>query len=327
MESFLERIDTRFWKDFYYQYAWLQLKGEYLSLTNKQITKKKVLSERLFDIAKKLKDEDKKLESRYFKLFSSIIDHANNLNAEIEELASYSESLGSEKYLTVAKILANLNKEQEVLRNELLIETINNFCELCEFKDWDKSLELFVLLLSKIPKITSLLEICRNKETKETGFLLYLHLIKHLISLEDYSSAFDMLRWVVSSLLERKETFFYPEHTWNYFFVSANQFLYDIYDKIPQKQIKESKISKQDIISNLLSNHEWIIDPLLLVKLLREETEIYIDKSDFSLAESNYHWIEQLMYYSWDIFTSEENKELLELIQSTKRRIVSQHFT
>ncbi|MHA2255295.1 MAG: hypothetical protein ACXAAM_04420, partial [Candidatus Heimdallarchaeaceae archaeon] len=102
---------------------------------------------------------------------------------------------------------------------------------------------------------------------------------------------------------------------------------YEIYDKIPQKQLKESKIDKQFIISNLLNNYEWIVDPLLLVKLLREDTEFHIDKSDFSLAESNYHWIEQLMYYSWDIFTSEENKELLELIQSTKRRIVSQHFT
>ncbi|NPD87600.1 MAG: hypothetical protein HGN29_02685 [Asgard group archaeon] len=324
---FLERIDTKFWKDFYYQYAWLQLKGEFLLLTNKQISRKKILGQRLIEIAKKLKDEEKILESRYYHLFSSIIDKEDNLNVEIEELIKESANLESKKYLTIFKIITNLNKEKDKLKDELLIDTINNFCELCEFKDWDKSLELFVLLLSKIPQITSLLEICKNKETKETGFLLYLHLIKHLISLEDYNAAFDMLKWVISSLVERKKTFFYPEHTWNYFFVSANQFLYEIYDKIPQKQLKESKINKHYIISNLLSNHEWIADPLLLVKLLREETEIHIDKSDFSLAESNYHWIEQLMYYSWDIFTSEENKELLELIQSTKRRIVSQHFT
>lgn len=327
IDLFLERIDTRFWKDFYYQYAWLQIKGEFLLLTNNQVSKKIILSQRLIEIAQKLEEEEKIFESRYFHLFSSIINKENNLDVEIDELAKESEKLGSKKYLIVSKILTILNKEQSILKDELLIDTINNFCELCEFKDWDKSLELFVLLLSKIPKITSLLEICKNKETKETGFLLYLHLIKHLISLDDHNSAFEMLKWVISSLVERKETFFYPEQTWNYFFVSANQFLYEIYDKIPQKQLKESKIDKEYIISNLLRNYEWIVDPLLLVKLLREETEIHIDKSDFSLAESTYHWIEQLMYYSWDIFTSEENRELLELIQSTKRRIVSQHFT
>ncbi|MHA1954057.1 MAG: hypothetical protein ACW96U_08935, partial [Candidatus Heimdallarchaeaceae archaeon] len=40
IELFLERIDTGFWKDFYFQYAWLQLKGELLSLTNKQVSRK-----------------------------------------------------------------------------------------------------------------------------------------------------------------------------------------------------------------------------------------------------------------------------------------------
>ncbi len=145
--------------------------------------------------------------------------------------------------------------------------------------------------------------------------------------MEEFSAAFETLNWVISNLLERKDSFIYPKHTWNYFFVSANQFLYEIFDKLPKKQLEISKINKKDLVSNLLNNYEWIVDPLLLVKLLREETEMNIDDSNFSLAESNYHWIEQLMYYSWDIFTSEENKELLESIQSTKRRIVSQHFT
>ena len=81
------------------------------------------------------------------------------------------------------------------------------------------------------------------------------------------------------------------------------------------------------IIDNLLENYEWIIDPIFVVKILLEKIATLLQKSEFALAESYYSWIEQLMFYHWNIFSSEENSDLIEKIQETKKKIVSQHFT
>ncbi|MFW9852361.1 MAG: hypothetical protein ACFFDS_05435, partial [Candidatus Thorarchaeota archaeon] len=73
--------------------------------------------------------------------------------------------------------------------------------------------------------------------------------------------------------------------------------------------------------------YEWIADPVLLVELLRDKAEIYVNKTDFVQAEKIYHWIEQEMIFFWDIFSIDENKTLVDKIQEIKKRIVSQHFT
>ena len=53
IDSFLKRSDARFWRDFYYQYSWLQIKGVYLSLENEELPKKKRLSKELISLSKK----------------------------------------------------------------------------------------------------------------------------------------------------------------------------------------------------------------------------------------------------------------------------------
>jgi len=89
MKVFLQSSETRFWKDFYYQYAWLQLKGEYLSLSNEYNEKKMELSKKLIELSKKTGENQKLLESNYFYLLSSILSDVRVSKKNSESLRSY----------------------------------------------------------------------------------------------------------------------------------------------------------------------------------------------------------------------------------------------
>jgi hypothetical protein len=326
IEIFLRIGDNRFWWDYFYQFAWLQLKGEFLSLQNDEIIQKKELNQKLQEIALKLDNKEKILESIYFKIIASIISKNKETNKLIEELKLNSEKFENNKYSLLTDIIEKIYPEDKIEKKDYILSTINEFCELCEYKDWEKSLELFILMLKKIPNMTTLFEICKNREIKDSGFIIYLHVSRHLISLEEYGSASQMLDWIISTLEERKNVFHYPEHTWNYFYVTANQLLYESFDQIPSEIKATIKIPKSELLENLIQHYEWIADPIMLVELLREKAEIYLNKTDFVQAEKIYHWIEQEMIFFWDIFTKDENKSLVDKIQETKKRIVSQHF-
>ncbi len=323
---FLKIGDNRFWWDYFYQFAWLQLKGEFLSLQNDEIVQKKELNQKLHEIALKLDNKEKILESIYFKIIASVISKDKVTKNLLKELKLNSEKFENKKYSLLTDIIEKIYPDDKIEKKEHILATINDFCELCEYKDWEKSLELFILMLKKIPKMTTLFEICKEREIKDSGFLIYLHVSKHLISLKEYDSASQMLDWIIATLKERKDIFHYPEHTWNYFFVTASQLLHESFDQIPSKIQKTIKMSKSELLDNLIKHYEWIVDPILLVELLRDKAEIYVNKTDFVQAEKIYHWIEQEMIFFWDIFSKDENKPLVDKIQETKKRIVSQHF-
>lgn len=326
MDVFLKIGDNRFFWDYYYQFAWLQLKGEFLSLHNDEIEQKREINKKLHEIALKLENKENILESIYYRIITSLIMKDKEIKESLNELKTSSIKFKNEKYLLLAQIIEKIYFINKIEKRDQMLKTLNNFCELCEYKDWEKSLELFILLLRKIPKMTTLFEICKEREIKDSGFLIYLHVSKHLISLKEFGFASQLLEWIIATLKERKDIFHYPEHTWNYFFVTANQLLHEIFDQIPSEAKKSTKLSKPELIENLIKHYEWIADPILLVKLLRDKAELYLNKTDFVQAEKIYHWIEQEMIFFWDIFSKDENKSLVDKIQETKKRIVSQHF-
>ncbi|MCK5305029.1 MAG: hypothetical protein KAJ72_07250, partial [Candidatus Heimdallarchaeota archaeon] len=186
---------------------------------------------------------------------------------------------------------------------------------------------LFLYFVSIVPNLSKLLDVCKMKVTEDTGFLIYLNLVKRLIRENQPDSAFSILKWLIGGLTERKEKFDLPEHTWNYLFVTANTFLYELLPNLDESELEAMSYSRNLIVDNLLENYEWIIDPIFVVKILLEKIATLLQKSEFVTAESFYSWIEQLMFYHWNIFSSEENKDLIEKIQETKKKIVSQHFT
>ena len=124
----------------------------------------------------------------------------------------------------------------------------------------------------------------------------------------------------------RKKGFFFSEHTWDYIKFQADQYLYDMYDELSSEEREEYQLVKEDILEGIIERDEWISDPIYLVKIIKDYTTILLDKSEFSMGEKYYHWIEQLMFYSWDLFTSDTNASLLQEIKNLKKRIESQHF-
>lgn len=325
IEDFLKRSDTRFWKDFYYQYAWLQTKGIYLSISNEFHEKKKALNDKLVEIAYKLDEGEKILESLYYRTFMGIVAKSDNFMQDFEVLKAKSIDYKSRKFGVISKLIQlfideNLDEEYN------LVETLNLLCELCEFKDWDILLELFIYLLSELHEIKPLFEICKERDVKDSGIYLYLHLIKHLVKIEKHNSAIELLSWVLNTINSRKEKFHFSEHIWNYLFVTANMYMYSLTSEVTDKILKKFGVDKNDVIRSLLDKKEWITDPLFLVELLNNYILTLLDKSNFSEAEKHYRWVEQLMFYYWDIFTNENNKDLLKNVNEIKKRIESQHF-
>ena len=327
IDSFLKRSDARFWRDFYYQYSWLQIKGVYLSLENEELPKKKRLSKELISLSKKLKEHEKILESNYFETYLHLIEKNSSFINKARNLKELSDQYGNQKYSIIADLMMQIAQEKSLDNEEFLMNITNLFCELCEYKDWSTSLELFFVLLSRIEGISTMFEICRNKEVADTGIILYLHLSKHLVEIENYHFASSMLHWLINTLLQRRELFHLSKHTWNYLFVKANQLLYEIFEKIPPVELKKYEITKSGIVTDLLEYSEWIENQVLLVEILNDQITIHLDKKNLTQAKKAYHWIEQVLYYSWDIFTLDENSDLIHKIQQTKKRIESYHFT
>ncbi|MCG3260939.1 MAG: hypothetical protein H7644_14385, partial [Candidatus Heimdallarchaeota archaeon] len=96
--------------------------------------------------------------------------------------------------------------------------------------------------------------------------------------------------------------------------------------EVPDETLKKFSVDRNDVIRSLLDKKEWITDPLFLVDLLNNYILTSLDKSNFSEAEKHYRWVEQLMFYYWDIFTNENNKDLLKNVNEIKKRIESQHL-
>ena len=326
MDFFLKRSDTRFWKDFYYEYAWLQTQGVFLSLSNDEIEKKKEILEKIVFFALHIDNPKKILEGLYFKSYISLVKNDNSLKQNNEILKEKSIFYNNTKYELIAKILSQFEKEIDFTDDEKLTEILNLFCELCDFRDWPVSLELFIYLLSKLPQLTTLFEICKKREVKDAGLLLYLHLSNYLMSIERYNEALQLLVFIKRELEGRKKGFFFSEHTWDYIKFQADQYLYDMYDELSSEEREEYQLVKEDILEGIIERDEWISDPIYLVKIIKDYTTILLDKSEFSMGEKYYHWIEQLMFYSWDLFTSDTNASLLQEIKNLKKRIESQHF-
>ncbi|MHA1550650.1 MAG: hypothetical protein ACTSQC_01755 [Candidatus Heimdallarchaeaceae archaeon] len=324
---FLQRGDTRYWKDFYYQYAWLHQCGTYLNLPEESFERKSKLADELIFLADKLQEEEKILESRYYRLFLQLTSDSPDYQEFLEDFLSLVKEYKNKKYEAIAKIFTKLFKKEDLTLEASLSDSFDFLCELCSTKDWKKTLELFLYFVSIVPNLSKLLDVCKMKVTEDTGFLIYLNLVKRLIRENQPDSAFSVLKWLIGGLTERKEKFDLPEHTWNYLFVTANTFLYELLPNLDESELEAMSYSRNLIIDNLLENYEWIIDPIFVVKILLEKIAMLLQKSEFVTAESFYSWIEQLMFYHWNIFSSEENKDLIEKIQETKKKIVSQHFT
>ena len=325
IEDFLKRSDTRFWKDFYFQYSWLQTKGTFLSLSNEFMDKKEALCEKLVLIANKLGEEEKILETLYHRTFLGLISKNDDFNNDLLNLKAQAREYQNTKFILVSDILQLINAK-ELDKQENTIQTLNLFCELCEFKDWDILLEMFIYLLSELKEIKPLFEMCKEREVKDSGIYLYLHLAKHLIKIQRYDSSVELLQWVLNTMKLRKDKFHFSEHIWDFMFVTANVYMHSLSETVPNELLEKFEVNKNEIIQNLLDKTEWITDPLFLVDLLNDHINELLDQTDFAQAEKFYHWIEQLMFYYWDIFTSEKNKELLNEVNEIKKRIESQHF-
>ena len=324
---FLQRGDTRYWKDFYYQYAWLHQCGTYLNHPEESFERKSKLTDELIFLADKLQEEEKILESRYYRLFLQLTSDSPDYQEFLEDFLSLVKKYKNKKYEAISKIFTKLFKKEDLTLEASLSDAFDLLCELCSTKDWKKTLELFLYFVSIVPNLSKLLDVCKMKVTEDTGFLIYLNLVKRLIRENQPDSAFSILKWLIGGLTERKEKFDLPEHTWNYLFVTANTFLYELLPNLDESELEAMSYSRNLIVDNLLENYEWIIDPIFVVKILLEKIATLLQKSEFVTAESFYSWIEQLMFYHWNIFSSEENKDLIEKIQETKKKIVSQHFT
>ncbi len=325
IEDFLKRSDTRFWKDFYYQYAWLQTKGIYLSLSNEFLEKKKALNDKLVVFANKLGEKEKILESLYYRTFMGLVAKSHNFTQDFEVLKSRLNDYKSRKFSVISKLI-QIFKDEDLDEEYNLVETLNLLCELCEFKDWDILLELFIYLLGELQEIKPLFEICKERDVKDSGIYLYLHLIKHLIEIERHYSSIELLSWILKTINSRKKNFHFSKHIWDYLFVTANMYMYSLASEVSDETLKKFSVDKNDVIRSLLDKKEWITDPLFIVELLNDYILILLDESNFSKAEKHYRWVEQLMFYYWDIFTNENNKDLLKNVNEIKKRIESQHF-
>ena len=240
-------------------------------------------------------------------------------------LKTKSEESQNKKFLLISEII-HLLQTKELEEQDKLIQLLNLFCELCEYKDWDIMLEMFIYLLSELKEIKPLFEMCKEREVKDSGLYLYLHLVKHLSKIERYDSALELLKWVLDTVVSRKDKFHFSEHIWDFMFVTGNVHMYTLINTVSDEHLKKIKINRSEIISNLLEKNEWITDPLFLVDILNEKITELLDQSDFAQAEKFYHWVEQLMFYFWDIFTHEDSKDLLNDVNEIKKRIESQHF-
>ena len=327
LNLFLKRGDTRYWKGFFYQYAWLQQKGELLALKEQKPERKFQLVSDLLKFSEKLKDEDKILESHYYRLFTNLNSVSQGYENNLDEFTTLAIKFENEKYKIISQIMRVFYKESNLLQEEVLTKTFDLLCDLCSSGDLQKTLELFMHFISEVSDFSSLLEICEKKPIPDTGFLIYLHLAKKMIAKKDFEASFQILTWILELLNERKNNFEFPKHTWNFLFVNTNILLYDIFDEINKETLKTFRYPKEDIINNLLENHEWIVDPLFIVRTLLEKINLLLEKNDYVLAEKFYSWIEEMMFYYWDVFTSEDNKDLIDKVHEMKKKIVSQHFT
>ena len=326
MDQFLKRSDTRFWREFYYQYAWLQTQGVFLSLSDEEKEEKKQIIDEILFFAEHLNNPNKILEGIYFQTYVSLVEENEDLIDKIIQLKEKAISYGNKKYELISDILKQLQETTDFSTSNKIEVILDDFCELCSFRDWPVSLELFIYLLNQLPQLTILFEACKKREVRDSGIYLYLHLSKYLIDIKRYDEALQLLLFIKELLSERVNKFTFSEHTWVYLNFLAEQYLYEIYPHLSKKEIKEFKLNKEKILKNILLKDKWISDPIYLAQIIKDYSILLLDKSEFSMGEKYYHWIEQLMFYAWDMFTDESNSVLLKEIQNLKKRIESQHF-
>ncbi len=324
---FLKRADCRYWRDFYYQYAWVHLKGELLSKSSMVSEQKIEHCNKLIEISKKLKDNGKILESNYYKALQLILLGSGFKNEALNDLKLLSNQFQSEKYLLLSELLEDILSLKENSSNLLKKKIISLFFDLCEYRDWDKARELFNLLLETEDNYSELMRFSIQEMKKgRYAICLQLEILSRLIETEQHEVAFDSLGIIIHTLKEIKEKQHYKTHLWTLLFVRANLLLYTVL-KISKYQKNDFAQIREEIVNNILELFEWVTDKVVIVELLIEKAKTHLDKSEYALAEKLYHRIEQQLLFNWDIFMLEENKNTIKITQDIKKRIVGQHFT
>ncbi|MCK4845033.1 MAG: hypothetical protein KAS95_05125, partial [Candidatus Heimdallarchaeota archaeon] len=324
---FLKRADCRYWRDFYYQYAWVHLKGELLSKNSMKSDQKIEHCNKLIEISKNLKDNGKILESNYYKALQFISIGRGSKNEALRDLKLLSNQFQSEKYLLLSELLEDILSLKENSSNHLKEKIVSLFFNLCEYRDWNKVRELFSLLFETEDNYSNLMKFS-IKEMKKGRYAIcmQLEILSRLIETEQHEVAFDSLNIIIHTLKEIKEEQHYKTHLWNLLFVRANLLMYSVL-KISKYQENDFAQIREEVVNDILILHKWITDKVVLVELLIEKAKTHLDKSEYALAENLYHRIEQQLLFNWEIFMLEENNNIVKLSQDVKKRIVGQHFT
>ncbi|MHA1397095.1 MAG: hypothetical protein ACTSSF_05250, partial [Candidatus Heimdallarchaeaceae archaeon] len=326
IQLFVSRGDTRFWKEFYYQYAWLHLKGEFYETDDNNFTRKRQLCSEIAKIAKKLKNKDKILECYYYEFLIELNSRNNKTGRLLEKIESIANEVENAKYQLLAQIFKLLIKKSDKFTDEDFTTLIKYVWNLSEFKDWGKCDELFEIIISKFDKTLALVEFCKKNELKETKIYPYLKLISYLKSKEEFNKALELTLKVNSLLQKKKDKFLFSNQIWSFFFISINLHLYDLSEVLPSKELEKNELSKEKILDNLIDYHNWMIEPVFFVKILLEKIEFLLSRNDFSKAGSYFSWVEQWLRYYWNLFIDGSSKKVLFKVQEIKKKIESQHF-
>ncbi|MCK4845572.1 MAG: hypothetical protein KAS95_07850, partial [Candidatus Heimdallarchaeota archaeon] len=279
---FLKRADCRYWRDFYYQYAWVHLQGELLSNTSMVSDQKIEHCNKLIEISKKLKDNGKILESNYYKALQLILLKRESKNEALSNLKLLSNQFQSEKYLLLSELLEDILSLKENSSNRLKENIISLFFDLCEYRDWNKTRELFGLLLETEDNYSDLMRFSIKEMEKKGRYAicLQLEILSTLIETKQHEVAFDSLNIIIHTLKEIKEKQHYKTHLWNLLFVRANLLLYNV--------LKDSKYQKNDftqireeVVNNILNLFKWVTDKVVIVELLIEKARTHLDKSEY----------------------------------------------
>ncbi len=334
IDLFVHRSETRYWKDFFYEYGWNYIRTELRSMKIEQFLNSQEFIEKLLHFAIKLNEPMKLMKSYFFKILYSILTEAKETEiiSQIEKLKSIAYKENSQKYILASRLFEELlsnNKAKNAngISLEKKQQLLSLLLEFSSFYDWELSHLLLECLFSDENNIELLLSSisCNDLELIQLLTLLYIVDLNYTSITDRY--LLSILKEIRLALRNVQLKSPYITNQWRFAFVKTNRLLFRAINETKDRLLLDKLgLDEKEILEDLISMCEWIDDIDCLTTIAINKMEFLLKKSDYSDADKYYRLIEQYLLWNWDYVNDEKNKEKMDKIQKLFLKLQNQHY-
>ncbi|MHA1303078.1 MAG: hypothetical protein ACTSPI_05180, partial [Candidatus Heimdallarchaeaceae archaeon] len=324
---FVKKAETRYWKFFYYQYAWMHRRMEIKShgFEKLDVEKVKAYIEQMLTYAIELKEDEKILESYFFKALISFKLEEQPLEI-IKKIEKIAKDKQNRKFILISQVLLDLQKSSTPLNDEKAKPIFYNILKVGKYNDWGIIQELLNLLFSKVQSIENLLSVNLEEYGELSDILVFIEILSSKRERIDSSFMISFLFKLKDHIKKIKSKFAFISNKWRFAFVKTNKILFQLLKEEEKLETSISKEDKDKILHNLLNYCEWIEDLDCLISITAEKVEELLKKAEYAKAERYYNWIEQYLLWNWEYYQIEKNRKKIEKIQELYLKLQNQHY-